>query len=135
MTCQRNALVSSSMGEEFYNRGLDKNRANFTPLSPVAFLRRAADVHPKRVSLVSEDRQFTWEETRERCCQFSRALLKRGIKRNDTVWTTRTFFWFPMSMCASNAYFGCLMDEIQCKSVNEIHRTGNPYGDSDISYP
>ena len=73
------------MGDDFYSRGLNKNGANYTPLSPVAFLRRAADVHPKRVSLVSEGRRFTWEETRERCCLFAHALLKRGIKQNDTV--------------------------------------------------
>lgn len=35
-----------------YDTNLDKNDANFTPLSPLSFLIRAAEVYPNRTSII-----------------------------------------------------------------------------------
>jgi len=68
-----------------YDFGLERNAANFAPLSPLGFLERAASVYPKRRSVVHGDASWTWAETAERCRRFASALRKRGIGLGDTV--------------------------------------------------
>jgi len=75
--------MSSHQGQ--YSTGLDKNAANYVPLSPLSFLARSAAVYPDHVSTVYEDRSFTWAQTYERCKRFASFLVKRGIQRGDTV--------------------------------------------------
>ena len=50
-----------------YETGLDKNAANYVPLSPLSFLERSAYVYPTRLSVVHGTREFTWAQTYERC--------------------------------------------------------------------
>ncbi|MES2602995.1 MAG: acyl-CoA synthetase [Pseudomonadota bacterium] len=73
----------SSQGQ--YSIGLDKNAANYVPLSPLSFLVRSASVYPDHTSAVYEGRKFTWAQTYERCKRFASFLAKRGIQRGDTV--------------------------------------------------
>ena len=68
-----------------YSSGLDKNPANFTPLSPLSFIERTATVYPRRTSAIHGARRFTWGETYARCRRLASALAARGIGRNDTV--------------------------------------------------
>ena len=68
-----------------YDSGLERNAANFAPLSPLGFLERAAGVYPKRRSVVHGEQSWTWAETAERCRRFASALRKRGIGLGDTV--------------------------------------------------
>ncbi|TAK50290.1 MAG: acyl-CoA synthetase [Xanthobacteraceae bacterium] len=68
-----------------YATDLDKNAANYVPLSPLSFIERTASVHPQLTSMVYEDRAFTWRETYARCRRFASALAARGIGVNDTV--------------------------------------------------
>ena len=68
-----------------YATGLDKNAANFVPLSPIGFLLRSAEVYPQRVSVIHGARRYTWCETLERCRRLGSALAERGIGRGDTV--------------------------------------------------
>src|SRR5579864_3906808 len=68
-----------------YATGLDKNAANFVPLSPLGFLRRTAEVYPQRTAIVYGNRRQTWRETQARCHRLASALAKRGIGRGDTV--------------------------------------------------
>jgi fatty-acyl-CoA synthase len=68
-----------------YDTGLDKNAANFVPLSPIGFLLRSAAVYPNRSAIVHGERRYTWRETLERCRRLASALTKRGISRGDTV--------------------------------------------------
>jgi fatty-acyl-CoA synthase len=75
--------MSSSQGH--YSVGLDKNSANYVPLSPLSFLARSAAVYPNHTSAVYEGRSFTWAQTFERCRRFASFLAKRGIGRGDTV--------------------------------------------------
>lgn len=68
-----------------YESGLDKNPANYVPLSPLGFLERSARIFPDRTSLIHGDQHYTWKETYSRCQQLASALTELGIKRNDTV--------------------------------------------------
>jgi fatty-acyl-CoA synthase len=64
---------------------LHKRAANFVPLSPVSFLKRAADFFGDRVAIVHGARQFTNSEFYARARRLAHALSKAGIKRGDTV--------------------------------------------------
>jgi fatty-acyl-CoA synthase len=68
-----------------YTIGLDKNAANYTPLSPLSFIERTASVYPQRPSVIHGARRFTWAETYARCRRLASALAARGIGKNDTV--------------------------------------------------
>jgi fatty-acyl-CoA synthase len=68
-----------------YGRGLDRNAANYTPLTPVSFLAKAAYTYPQRTAVVHGEVRRTWGETYRRCRQLASALAQRGVKRGDTV--------------------------------------------------
>ena len=68
-----------------YNQYLDKNNANFVPLTPLSFLERAKDIYPNYEALVYENRNYTWSQVYERCIRFASALEKIGIGEGDTV--------------------------------------------------
>ena len=68
-----------------YEQDLDKVTANYTQLSPLSFIQRAASVYPDQLAVVHGERQFTWTETFSRCRQLASALSKLGIGLNDTV--------------------------------------------------
>ncbi len=73
------------MVNQQYSTDLDKNAANFSPLSPLTFIERAASVYPERCALIYNDTQRTWFETYKRCRQFASALQNIGVGREDTV--------------------------------------------------
>jgi fatty-acyl-CoA synthase len=68
-----------------FETGLDRNAANFVPLTPLSFLERTASVFPGRVSVVHGEIRHTWAETEARCRRLAGALAGRGIGRGDTV--------------------------------------------------
>ena len=68
-----------------YNIGLEKNKANFTALTPVFFLERTASIFPNYTSIISENKQFTWKNTFDRCKLFASSLQKKNIKKGDTI--------------------------------------------------
>jgi fatty-acyl-CoA synthase len=68
-----------------YLEGLDRNEANYTPLTPVSFLAKAAYVYPDRVAVIHGVVRRTWREVYERSRRLASALARRGVKRGDTV--------------------------------------------------
>ena len=68
-----------------YARDLDRNAANYAPLTPVSFLARVAYTWPKRVAVIHGDRRYTWQETYDRSRRLASALSRRGIAVGDTV--------------------------------------------------
>ena len=68
-----------------FDTNLDKNTANYVPLSPLSFISRAKDIYPNYESLVYGNRSYTWIETYNRCTKFASALEKQGIGKGDTV--------------------------------------------------
>jgi fatty-acyl-CoA synthase len=72
-------------GNPAYLTRLDRNQANYAPLTPMTFLERAAYVYPTRVAVVHGAQRTTWAETYARCRRLASALTRHGIGRNDTV--------------------------------------------------
>ena len=68
-----------------YAHGLDKNLANYTPLTPLTFLDRSAYVYPDRLSLIHGQRRYTWAETYARSRRLASALVLANIVVGDTV--------------------------------------------------
>ena len=68
-----------------YDIGLDKNAANYVPLSPIGFLLRSAAVYPNRLAVLHGERRYSWREALERCRRLAAALAVRGVGRGDTV--------------------------------------------------
>jgi 3-(methylthio)propionyl---CoA ligase len=68
-----------------YDVGLDRNPANFQPLTPLSFLERAAAVFPQRIAMVHGARSCTYGEFYARARRLASALAKYGISRGDTV--------------------------------------------------
>lgn len=68
-----------------YEQGLGRNSANFTPITPLLFLERSAEVYPNRVAVIHGKLRQTWMQTYERCRRLASALQKHGIGLGDTV--------------------------------------------------
>src|SRR5512143_3920585 len=68
-----------------WEQGLAPNPANYVPLTPLSFLRRAAAVHPDKVAVLRGRRRITYAEFAERCRRFASALAARGVGKGDTV--------------------------------------------------
>ncbi|MBL6947937.1 MAG: acyl-CoA synthetase [Rhodospirillales bacterium] len=68
-----------------FEQDLDRNTANYTPLTPLSFLARTAAVYPEKISVVHGSKRFTWAETYARCRRLAGALAGRGIGLGDTV--------------------------------------------------
>ncbi|KAB1213872.1 Acetate/butyrate--CoA ligase AAE7, peroxisomal [Morella rubra] len=64
---------------------LPKNAANYTALTPLWFLDRAALVHPTRYSVVYGSRRYTWRDTYQRCRRLASALSNHSIGLGSTV--------------------------------------------------
>jgi fatty-acyl-CoA synthase len=73
------------MTNTIYDMGLDRNPANFQPLTPLSFLERAAAVFPQRTAMVHGARRWTYGEFYARARRLASALAKYGISRGDTV--------------------------------------------------
>src|SRR6266446_3583498 len=77
--------TGSSPGDRYDAPHLAKNAANFTALTPLAFLPRAAAVYPDKVAVIDGASRFTYRELYVRCRRLADALRRRGIGHGDTV--------------------------------------------------
>jgi len=68
-----------------FETDLDRNPANYAPLTPLSFIERAAYVYPGRTSVVHGARRYTWGQTYARCRRLASALAGRGVAGGDTV--------------------------------------------------
>src|SRR5579863_8629035 len=68
-----------------YDVDLERNAANFQPLTPISFLERAAAVYPDQTAIVHGARSWNYRQFYSRARQLASALARRGIKRGDTV--------------------------------------------------
>src|SRR5437879_4318505 len=80
----RSAMSSADKANP-YERGLDKNPANYAPLTPLGFIERTAHVYPGHLAVIHGARRTTWAETYARCRRLASALARRGIGVGDTV--------------------------------------------------
>jgi fatty-acyl-CoA synthase len=68
-----------------YDRDLDRNAANYQPLTPLTFLERAASVFPERVAVIHGSQRLTYAEFYARTRRLASALSRAGIRKGDTV--------------------------------------------------
>jgi fatty-acyl-CoA synthase len=68
-----------------YEVDLERNPANFAPLTPLTFIEWSASVYPDRAAVIHGARRYSWKETYARCRRLASALAKRGIGVGDTV--------------------------------------------------
>ncbi|MBM3608107.1 MAG: acyl-CoA synthetase [Alphaproteobacteria bacterium] len=73
------------MGANIYETGLERTGANFTPLTPLAFLERAADIHPQRTAVIHGDTRLSYVQLCARARQLASALGRRGYGPGDTI--------------------------------------------------
>ena len=68
-----------------YNTDLNRNSANYQPLTPLSFLERAADVYPQHTAIIHGSIKRSYLEFYRRSLRLASALSKQGIVRGDTV--------------------------------------------------
>ncbi len=68
-----------------YDHDLDKNAANFQPLTPLSFLERSAAVYPDRIAIIHGQSRTSYRDFYARCRRLGAALAKRGIGKGDSV--------------------------------------------------
>jgi len=68
-----------------YNIGLDRNAANYQPLTPLTFLERAATVFPNHTAIVHGALRRDYAAFYARSRQLASALSQNAIGRGDTV--------------------------------------------------
>jgi len=68
-----------------YDIGLDRGSANYEPLTPISFLKRAAAVYPERIAWVYGAQKIKYKDFAKRCRRLASALSNRGIGVGDTV--------------------------------------------------
>ena len=94
-------------------KNLKKNKANFDPLTPVDFLKRTAKIFPNYISIVSENKKFTWGQTFKRCNLLATALTKYKIKTGDVV-----SIMAPNTSAMYEAHFGIPMTGAILNAIN-----------------
>jgi fatty-acyl-CoA synthase len=73
------------MSSSSYARHLDKNAANYQPLTPLSFVERAAAVFPDHLAVVHGRGRFSYAELYARARRLASALAARGVGPGDTV--------------------------------------------------
>jgi fatty-acyl-CoA synthase len=68
-----------------YDIDLDRNPANFQPLTPLTFLERAGAVFSDHTAIIHGPLRRSYAEFYARARQLASSLARRGIKRGDTV--------------------------------------------------
>jgi len=96
-----------------YQRGLDKCAANYSPLTPLGFLHRAATTYPDQTAIVDGDIEKTWSQLSQRCRQFASALKQNGIGKDQTVAVLA-----PNSLACYEAHFGVPMSGAVLNTIN-----------------
>ena len=107
-----------------YEKNLEKNKANFIPLTPLSFLERAKDIYPNYEALVYETKSYTWTEVYKRCIKFASALEKIGIGKGDTVsvmaFNTPEIFEAHYSVPMTGAVLNTINVRLDAKTVSYI---------------
>ena len=92
------------MASPQYDVDLDRNPANFQPLTPLGFLERSAAVFPDRTAIVHGALRRNYRDFYARARCLASALAARGIGRGDTVTVM-----LPNTPAMSECHFGVPM--------------------------
>ena len=97
-----------------YNIGLDRNAANYQPLTPLTFLERAATVFPNHTAIVHGALRRDYAAFYARSRQLASALSQRGIGAGDCV-----AIMSPNTPPMLEAHFGVPMIGAVLNTLNE----------------
>ena len=92
------------MASPQYDVDLDRNPANFQPLTPLGFLERSAAVFPDSTAIVHGALRRNYRDFYARARRLASALAARGIGRGDTVTVM-----LPNTPAMSECHFGVPM--------------------------
>jgi len=70
---------------DIFDQGLQRNAANFAPLTPMSFIERTAEVYPDRLAIVHGPLRRSWSDTYRRCRQLASALVAHGVGKGQAV--------------------------------------------------
>jgi fatty-acyl-CoA synthase len=101
------------MTTSIYDQDLDRNPANFQPLTPLSFLARAAAVFPQRTAIIHGARTWTYAQFYARARRLASALARYGIGRGDTV-----SVMLPNTPAMLDAHYGVAMTGAVLNSLN-----------------
>jgi fatty-acyl-CoA synthase len=101
------------MSTDRFEAGLGKSAANYSALTPLSFIERAADVYPARLAIVHGEVRRTWKETYDRTRRLASALTARGIGVGDTV-----AVMLPNTPAMVEAHFGIPMTGAVLNTLN-----------------
>ncbi len=73
------------MASNAYETDLDRNPANYQPLTPLTFLERSASVYPEHIAIIHGRQRISYRDFYARCRQLASALAKAGIGKGETV--------------------------------------------------
>jgi len=73
------------MDQNPYNTDLDRNPANFQPLTPLTFLERAASVFPDHTAIIHGPLRRSYAQFYTRSRQLGSALAQAGMGLGDTI--------------------------------------------------
>ncbi len=68
-----------------FETDLDRDPANYVPLSPLSFLRRAARTYPTKIAVIHHDRAYTYSQFTDRIRRFASAISAAGVKPGECV--------------------------------------------------
>jgi fatty-acyl-CoA synthase len=68
-----------------YQQDLDKNAANYQPLTPLTYLERAAKTFPDHVAIIHGNQRITYRDFWGRSLKLASALAAKNIGKGDTV--------------------------------------------------
>ena len=96
-----------------YDQDLERNAANYAPLTPLSYLERAAYVYPQRTAIIHGAFRATWADSYARCRRLASALSTRGIGVGDTV-----AVMLPNTPPMVDAHFGVAMTGAVLNTLN-----------------
>ena len=73
------------MTENIFEQNLDKNPANYQPLTPLSLFARTAAIFPNHVAIIHGESQTTYADFYKRSVKLASAIIKSGLKKGETV--------------------------------------------------
>ncbi|KAA0216358.1 MAG: acyl-CoA synthetase [Lautropia sp.] len=96
-----------------FRQDLDRNAANYVPLSPISLVEWAADVFPDRCAVVHGPLRYSWSQMMARARRLASVLAARGIGAGDTVSAV-----LPNIPAMLDAHFGVPMTGAVLNTIN-----------------
>ncbi|RIK99261.1 MAG: acyl-CoA synthetase [Burkholderiales bacterium] len=96
-----------------YRQNLDRNAANYVPLTPISLVRWAADVFPDRCAAIHGSLRLTWSQMLERARRLASVLAARDVGSGDTVSVL-----LPNTPPMLDAHFGVPMTGAVLNTIN-----------------